>query len=68
MNTDVIPMLVALAVFTALVAPVVYLFIRHPPKPIDPCKVIDAIGIAVEEGRKRQQLNNEDVTEHNAVA
>ena len=68
MNTDVIPMIVAIAVFTILAAPTIYLFIKHPPKPIDPCKVIDAIGIAVEEGRKRQQLNSEDATEHNAVA
>lgn len=66
MNTDVIPMIVALAVFTILVSPVVYLFIRHPPKPVDPCKVIDAFGDAVDVGRK-QMSDKDDTIEHNAV-
>ena len=65
MNTDVIPMIVALVVFTILVAPCIYLFIRHPPKPVDPCKIIDAFGDVVEAGRKQMA---KDVTEHNAVA
>lgn len=65
MNTDVIPMIVAIVVFTVLAAPSIYLFIKHPPKPVDPCKVIDAIGVAVEAGRKQAA---KDATEHNAVA
>lgn len=53
MNTDVIPMIVALSVTVALVAPVICLFIKHPPKPVDPCKVIEAFGNAVEAGRQQ---------------
>lgn len=55
MNTDVIPMIVALSVTVALVAPVICLFIKHPPKPVDPCKVIEAFGNAVEAGRKQRR-------------
>ena len=55
MDTDIIPMIVALAVTTILVAPVICLFIKHPPKPVDPCKVIDAFGNAVEAGRQQRK-------------
>ena len=55
MNTGVIPMIVALSVAIVLVAPVIFLFIKHPPKPVDPCKVIDAFGNAVEAGRQQRK-------------
>ena len=61
MNTGVIPMIVSISIFTIIVVPTIYLFIRHPPKAIDPCKVIDAFGDAVETGR--QQKVNDSLTD-----
>lgn len=55
MNTGIILMIVSLVVTALLVVPVICLFIRHPPKPVDPCKVIDAFGKAVEAGRQQRK-------------